>query len=140
MSTPLLSSSMSIVIDGSTLACATDFSLSVSKDLIDVTCLDNSGAKQQIPDTYGWSISFSGLRIQSSTVDAGKMSYDALANSLISSDASVNVYVLPDISANHYLSGGAFISSMNMDGGVGSATTFSGELAGTGALTQNTTA
>lgn len=136
---PVLSKSMSLVIDGSTLGCATDFSLSVNKDMIEVACLSSTGAKQQIPDLYGWSISFSGLRIQSAQVESGKMSYDVLLNSLISSDASLAVYILPDVSSNYYETGEAFLASITMDGGAGSPVTFSGELIGNGALTQTQT-
>jgi len=139
MATPLFSKSMSIVIDGSTLGCATDFSLSVTKDMIEIACLTASGAKQQVPDLYGWSVSFSGLRMQSATLDAGAISYDELVNTLVTSDASVLIYILPDVSSNNYMSGGAYLTSISMEGGVGSPVTFSGELAGDGVLGQNTT-
>ena len=138
MATPLFSKSMSIVIDGSTLGCATDFSLSISKDMIEIACLTATGAKQAVPDLYGWTVSFSGLRMQTLTTDAGAMNYDTLANTLITSDASVGIYILPDVSGNLYLTGSGYLSSITMDGGVGSAVTFSGEITGDGALTQAT--
>jgi hypothetical protein len=139
MATPLFSKSMSIVIDGSTLGCGTDFSLAITKDMIEIACLTATGAKQSIPDLYGWTVSFSGIRMQSASVDSGKMSYDELADMIIASDASVAVYLLPDVSANKYLTGAGYISSLTMDGGVGSPVTFSGEIAGTGPLTSTTT-
>lgn len=139
MATPLFSKSMSIVIDGSTLGCATDFSLSVTKDMIEIACLTATGAKQSVPDLYGWTVSFSGLRMQSATLDAGAQSYDELVNQLITSDASILIYILPDVSSNHYMSGGGYLSSISMEGGVGSAVTFSGEIVGSGVLGQNTT-
>jgi len=139
MATPLFSKSMSVVIDGSTLGCATDFSLSVTKDMIEIACLTASGAKQQVPDLYGWSVSFSGLRMQSATVDAGALSYDELVNNLVTSDASVAIYILPDVSSNHYMSGAGYLTSISMEGGVGSPVTFSGEIAGDGVLSQSTT-
>ena len=140
MATPLFSKSMSIVIDSSTLGCATDFSLSVSKDMIEIACLTASGAKQQIPDLYGWNVSFSGLRMQTDTVDSGKMSYDELINNLVTSDDKLDIYILPDVSSNKYMTGSGYLSSITMEGGVGSPVTFSGEIAGDGALTQDTTA
>jgi len=139
MATPLFSKSMSIVIDGSTLGCATDFSLSVTKDMIEIACLTATGAKQSVPDLYGWTVSFSGLRMQSATLDAGAQSYDELVNQLITSDASILIYILPDVSSNHYMSGGGYLSSISMEGGVGSAVTFSGEIVGSGVLGQNIT-
>jgi len=137
--TPLFSKSMSIVIDGSTLGCATDFSLSVTKDMIEIACLTATGAKQNVPDLYGWTVSFSGLRMQSATIESGKMSYDDLVNTLVTSDASVAIYILPDVSSNHYMSGWGYLSSISMEGGVGSPVTFSGEIAGSSALSQLTT-
>lgn len=136
---PVVSKNMSVVIDGSTLGCATDFSLSVSKDMIEIQCLSSTGFKQNVADLIGWSVSFSGLRIQSAQVDSGKLSYDELINTFITSDSDVSVYFLPDYSTNNYLEGPGKISSMSMEGGVGSPVTFSGEIVGNGDLTQKTT-
>lgn len=131
---------MSIVIDGSTLGCATDFSLSVTKDMIEIACLTATGAKQAVPDLYGWTVSFSGLRMQSASVEAGAMSYDELVNNLVTSDASIGIYVLPGVSTNNYMAGAGYLTSISMEGGVGSPITFSGEIQGDGALSQLTTA
>ncbi len=138
MGVPLFSKSMSVVIDGSTLGCASDFSLQITKDMIEVACLDSTGAKQQVPDLYGWNVTFSGMVLRTSTVGTD-INYDALANKIISSDASVGVYILPDVSANKYLIGGGYLSSLSMDGGVGAPVTFSGEIVGSGPLTQTQT-
>ena len=140
MGTPLFSKSMSVVIDGSTLGCASDFSIQITKDMIEIACLDSTGAKQQVPDLYGWTVTFSGMVIRTSTVDSGDMQFDALANKIISSDAPLGIYILPDVSANKYLVGAGYLSSLSMDGGVGSPVTFSGEIVGSGPLTQSTTA
>ena len=139
MATPLFSKSMSIVIDGSTLGCATDFSLSVSKDMIEIACLTATGAKQNIPDLYGWTVSFSGLRQQTASLAAGTGNYDELIYDIVNSDASVGIYILPDVSSNKYMSGWGYLSSISMEGGVGSPVTFSGEIAGSSVLTQVTT-
>ena len=137
MGTPILSKQMSIVFDGSTLGCTTDFSLSVDKDLIEINCLDST-AKGVMPDLYGWNISFSGLVLKTSTVTAGNASFEDLVTN-IKSDSSVGIHILPDISSNVYYTGTGYLSSVTMDGGVGSAVSFSGEVAGHGALTTTTT-
>lgn len=146
MATPLYSKQMSIVMDASligdasVMGCATDFSLSVDKDMIEIACLSSTGAKQQVPDLYGWNISFSGLVMQEATVDEGKSSfYDLMAN-ILGDDVSIGVYIVPDVTGNSYYGGTGYLSSMSMDGGVGSAMTFSGEIAGTGALEDLTVA
>lgn len=140
MSTPLFSKQMSVVIDGSTLGCATDFSLKVDKDLIEIACLSSTGAKQSIPDLYGWSTTFSGLMMRSVGLDSGVTSYKVLLDKLIGSDASVSIYILPNVSTNSYYTGWGYIKSMTMDGGVGKAVTFAGEITGSSALTAATTA
>lgn len=141
MSTPLFSKQMLIQFDSSTLGCATDFSLSVDKDFIEIACLNaTGGAKQQVPDLYGWNISFSGLVMQESTVDSGDKSFYELMDNLLESDASIGVYLVPDVSANSYYGGVGYLSSLSMDGGVGSAMTYSGEIVGTGALESASTA
>lgn len=135
MATPLFSKQMLVQFDGSTLGCATDFSLSVNKDFIEIACLGSTGAKQQVPDLYGWTISFSGLVMREPTVDAGKKSfYELMDNILATTDTSVGVFLVPDVSGNSYYGGAGYISSLTMDGGIGSAVTFSGEILGSGAL------
>jgi len=140
MATPLFSKQMLIQFDGSTLGCATDFSLSVNKDFIEIACLNaTGGAKQQVPDLYGWSVSFSGLVMTESTEDAGKKSFYELMENLLGVDASITVYIVPDVSANSFYGGIGYLSSLTMDGGVGSAVTYSGEILGSGALDASTT-
>ena len=139
MGTPLFSKQMSIVIDGSTLGCATDFSLAVNKDVIEIACLDSTGAKQSVPDMWGWTMSFSGMVMQTAGIDSGKYSYEKLMAN-IQTDASLAVYILPDVSANTYYTGAGYLTSISMEGGVGSPVTFSGEITGSGALTAATTA
>lgn len=143
MANPIFSKSMSIVftIDGSTrtVACATDFSLSINKDMIDIACLTATGAKQSVPDLYGWTVSFSGLRMETDSLTDDKIGYDELANLIVTSDEKVDVYLLPDVSSNNYLKGSGYISSITMDGGVGSPVSYSGEVTGSGALSQQTT-
>jgi predicted secreted protein len=140
MATPLFSKQMLIQFNGSTLGCATDFSLSVNKDFIEIACLNAAGgAKQQVPDLYGWSVSFSGLVMTESTEDSGKKSFYELMENLLGVDESIQVYIVPDVSANTFYGGTGYLSSLSMDGGVGSAVTYSGEILGTGALDASTT-
>jgi len=140
MSTPLFSKQCSIVFDTSTLGCAQDFSLAVNKDMIEIACLGSTGAKQNVPDMYGWTLSFSGMVI-TTTTKGTNYGYDNLMDNLISStDASLSVYILPDVSTQVYYSGYGYLSSITMDGGVGSAVTYSGEVAGSSPLVKKTTA
>ncbi len=138
MGQPLFSKQMSVVIDGSTLGCATDFSLSVNKELIEIACLEST-SKQYVPDLYDWTVSFSGMVMRTTGIDAGKYSWENLM-AKITSDASVGIYILPNVSTNRYFTGAGYLSNVTIDGGVGAAVTFSGEVQGSGVLTSATTA
>lgn len=140
MSVPLFSKLMSVVIDGSTMACCTDFSLSMNRDLIEVACLDSEGAKLSIPDMYGWSVSGSGMVIRTTGMDAGDTGLFDMASTILTSDASVLVQILPDVSTQEYFSGAGYFSSLSMEGGVGAPVTYSFEITGSGVLSVLTTA
>jgi predicted secreted protein len=139
MPTPLFSKLMNVVIDASTVACATDFSLSMSKDMIEIACLDSAGAKESVPDMYNWSASGSGMVFRTVGATSGSYGLFNMANSLLNSDASVAVSIVPDVSANQYFSGAGYFSSLSMEGGVGAAVTYSFEITGSGPLTIATT-
>lgn len=138
MATPLLSKKISIVIDGSTMLCPNDFSLSMNKDILEITCMGSSGSKRSIPDMYGWNISFSGTAYETAGLGAGDYTYENLVSKL-KTDASVGIYYLPDVSANKYYGGAGYITSISISGGAGSPVTYSGEVTGDGDLVEYTT-
>lgn len=140
MATPLFSKLMNVVIDASTVACATDFSLSMSKDMIEIACLSSTGAKENVPDMYGWTVSGSGLVFRTVGQTAGSYGMFNMANSLLNTDASVLVALVPNVSTNQYYEGVGYFSSLSMEGGVGAAVTYSFEITGSGALSIKTTA
>ena len=138
MATPLFSKQMSVYVDGSILGCATDFSLAVNKDVIEIACLGSTGAKQSVPDMYGWTVSFSGMVMTTST-KTGKGYEDLMDEILNTTSSDVSVYILPNVSTNSYYVGNGILTSVTMDGGVGSAVTYSGEITGNGPLAKSTT-
>jgi len=138
MATPLFSKSIDITIDGSIIGCATDFSMSVSKDMIEIACMNSTASsKQNIPDLYSYSISGSGLVFR--TADITGYGFGDMMNSLTASDASVGWAITPDVSANTYYSGVGYFSSLSQEGGVGAAVTYSFEITGDGDITVATT-
>lgn len=132
MGTPLFSKAMKIYIDASTVGCATDFSLSLDRDMIEVACMDASGAKQNIPDMHGWSVSGSGLVIRTAT-QTGYGMFE-MADSLMNSDASIGIMTKTDLSANKSYSSSGYFSTTSMEGGVGAAVTYSFKITGSGPL------
>lgn len=140
MSKYLLSSKMIVTFDGSTMGCTTDFSQPISRDMIEISCMNSTGAKEVIPDMYSWSSSFSGLRIKTANVAVGDADYASLVDNIISNtDVSVGISFLPDVSLNYYYKGGGYLSSVTQDGGVGSVVSYSAEVTGSGPLTKTTT-
>lgn len=135
---PLFSKQIFLKIDASIVASATDFSLSVSKDMIEIATLGSSGAKQNIPDRYGYTLSGSGLVFRNEP-STDKPFNDLMANLINATDASVSWIILPNASTAKYYSGAGYLSSLSYEGGVGSAMTYSFEIAGDGAIAINTT-
>lgn len=140
MATPLFSKTIDITIDGSIIACATDYSLSVNKDFIEVACMNSTAnSKQQIPDLYSYTISGSGLVFRSTDLGTG-YGFDPMMSSLTSGDASIAWAITPNVSTNTFYSGTGYFSSVTQDGGVGAAVTYSFEILGDGDITTGTTA
>ena len=141
MSTPLFSKQMLLQFDGSTSGECTDFSLSVDKDMIDIALMNApSGAKQTVPDLYNWNLSFSGLVMTTLSVDVSLYGFDSLIDNMITdTDASIGVFIVPNVASNKYYGGTGYLNSMSLDGGVGSAVSFSGSIQGDGALKIKTT-
>ena len=139
MGQPLFSKQIDIKIDSSILASATDFSLSVSKDMIEIATLGSTGAKNNVPDMYGYTISGSGLVFRGEP-NTDKPFNDMMANLISANDASVNWTILPDTSTTKYYSGYGYLTSLSYEGGVGAAMTYSFEIAGDGAIVISTTA
>jgi len=140
MSNPLFSKKMSVKIDSSTIGYATDFSLSVNKDMIDIAVLSSTGAKQVVPDMYGYTLSGSGMVVREIGKTAGDYNIPEVAANLISTnDASLLWTLLPNASTNKYFEGVGYFSSFTYAGGVGSAMTFDFEIAGDGVIYIKTT-
>lgn len=137
MSTPLLTRNLSIVIDGSVLGCTSDFSHNITKEYIEIVCMQST-AKSKTPDIYDWTMSFSGFMMQDAS--ASGAGYFELVDNMINFDVDVSACILPDVNVQRYLTGNAYLSSLTFEGGVGAAATYSGELTGNGPLSIVTTA
>jgi len=136
----LFSKLMNITIDSSTVACATDFSWNITKDTIDIACLDSTGSKESVPDMYSYTVSGSGLVFRTAGADSGSYGFYNMVNNLIgNTDASVAIAIIPDVSLNEYLSGAGYFTSLSQTGGIGAAVSYSFEIKGTGPLSVLTT-
>ena len=141
MATPLFSKSIDITIDGSVIGCATDFSLSVTKDMIEVACMNSTNnSKQNIPDLYTYTVSGSGLVFRDADVTG--YGFSAMLNNMVggTADTSIAWTITPDVSSQTYQYGSGYFSSLTEEGGVGAAVTYSFEIAADGDLGIGTTA
>jgi len=141
MATPLFSKSIDITIDGSIIGCATDFSMAVTKDMIEIACMNSTtNSKQNVPDLYSYTISGSGLVFRDSQIPGTDIGFSSMMRNLTSGDASIGWAITPDVSSQTYYSGAGYFSSLSQEGGVGAAVTYSFEIAGDGDITIGTTA
>lgn len=132
----ILGSEMVILYDSSVLAYATDFDLTVDKNVIEVTTLASDGWKEFKVDMKEWSVSCSGA--VTVTDASGLIDYDALMYDIKNNDIAITVAIKPDITSNKYEEGSAYIKSIKETGSVGDKMTFSVEFQGTGSLTTKT--
>jgi len=137
MATPILGKEMTLIFDSSVFAYCTDFTLNLDKTTVDITSISSNGWKDLKAMDKSWSIDFNGMVSRTAASDSSR-GFEYMINSLVSSDASVLCAIKPSISGNTYYQGGAYITSVKMQGGVGKAVTFSGKLDGTGTLSSTT--
>ena len=141
MGTPLFSKNMDFTLDGSLVACAQDFSLSVSRDVIEIACMNSTNrAKQSIPDLYGYTVSGSGLQFNTSDVSFNDIDATVIMHKLTNSDSSVAWTITPDAATTDYYTGVGYFSSLTQEGGIGAPVGYSFELTGDGAIVIKTTA
>ena len=141
MGTPLWSKNMDFTLDGSVVACTQDFSLSVSKDIIEIACMNSTNrAKQSIPDMYGYTVSGSGLQFNTSDISANDIDATVMMTNLTGSDASVAWALTPDADTTDYYTGVGYFTSLTQEGGIGAPVGYSFELTGDGAIVIKTTA
>ncbi len=131
--TPILSKAMTISFAGKVVARASDFSLEINKETVDITTLDSAGWKEKLVDLKEWNISFNGLVTRGA--DASFSVFDELLTSILGSDDAVEIIVTDShASGTITLTGNAFLTSLPIAVTVGDKVTYSGKLDGTGAL------
>lgn len=132
--TPILTKELVLQIGTDTVARATDYSLTINKETVDITTLDSPGWKEKLADLKEYSISFGAL-VTRGTVGASETDYDELLTSLIGTDTAL-AWTLIDGEAGAVVSlaGNAFLNSLDLSGSVGDKVTYTGGMEGTGAI------
>lgn len=136
--TPMIGNEFTLIYDGSSCGMATDYTLTVGKKIIDTTTLSSGTWNDSKVGSKNWKIDFNGL--VSRTVGDASIGYSYIMNKFLTSDASIGVWIQPNVSSNFYVTGSGFTDNIKISGGVGDkAVTFSGSVTGTGPLTPSTT-
>lgn len=138
MATPITSNLLKLYLDASVVAYSTDFSEDFTFDTIEIAKLGSGGAKEFIVSDYSWSGSLSAYVLQDSTRPAGEKTLrDILTKA--KTRLPISFKYIPDVSANMYIDGSAYITGLNITGATGAAMTFSCDFQGTGDFTISTT-
>ena len=131
--TARLTKSISISSGGDVIGFATDFEISINKEVIDVTTLSASGWKEKLVDLKDWKVSVSGL-VTYGTPGANEIGSEDLLASILDSDVAVTLLITSGVAGDSQKTGSAFLTAYNESGSVGDKITFSAEFEGTGEL------
>ncbi len=124
---------ISISRNGDTVGYATDFEISINKEVIDITTLSAQGWKEKLVDMKEWKVSVNGL-VTYGTPDANEIGSEDLLASIIDDDTPATLLISSGISGDSTKTGDAFLVSYAETGTVNDKMTFSAEFEGTGAL------
>jgi len=115
-----------IYVEGQLIGCLTNATFTSTNNEIDVTCKDNSGARQVLPGGQQWSVSFEGLFNPASTYG-----FQDLV-SVNKNKTKVWVKMSYDGSDSLTITGYAYLNQIEWTGPLNAGSTFSGEFTGDG--------
>lgn len=127
---------LDLKLDGSIVATATDWSLSPSREMIEVTTMGSGKGKIYIPDRTDYTISLNGLFFRGES--ASQVGYLEIVNKLMNADSSTSWTATLDGSTGSFASGWGYLTSAPIQVAQGSAISYSAELQGCGGVTINT--
>lgn len=112
------------------VGCATDASLEVNAEEIEVSCMAASAWKETVPGMKSWSVSFNSIYLKGTGV---VLSADQLSQMLF--DATLlTVKLSTEISGEKYYEGTVFVTKNSISVSAKDKATYSVSLTGTGAL------
>lgn len=117
-------------VDGTQLGALLSNSFNVASDMIDATTKDSAGAKEFIPGEYGWGMGFESL--YDPTVTEGFSE----AVGYIKGGTELDVYWGSVTAGGAFWNGNGYISSVDLSGPKNEAGSYSGEIQGTGVITE----
>ena len=151
-----------IKVNGMVIARATDFSLSLDRQVVDVTSFDSAGWVEKISDNKDWNLSFSGLVTRTygngeGGTGLGSGTFNNLfdlwvsatgdypvtvgighAQSAVAATGGTGASAVAAIPSGDWFDGGGILVSLNPQGSVGDKMTYSGTIEGAGELSRGT--
>lgn len=117
-------------IGGTQLGALLSNSFNASADMLDATTKDSSGAKEYVGGEYGWGMSFEALY----DPDATEGFSEALG--YIKGGTSLDAYWGETAAGGVYFNGSGLLSSVDLSGQKNEMASYSGEIQGSGAITE----
>ena len=130
----VLSKEFSIIIGTKTVAYATDFTLEVGKEIIDITKLGDLWKRKKV-DLSSFKVSTNGLITRGVSTD---MEYENLLTEAHDSNSTVLVTIKPAGSGRIYYYGNGFLTGLNASFKTGDKTVFSASFESDGELQSGT--
>lgn len=132
MATKFNGTKILVSVGGTAIAAATSHSLSLSSDMADITSKDSLGWKEILPTLKSWSIDEDALLAYDATVGYVQL-FGALKDR-----TKVTLVFTNDTVGDQAFTGEAYITSLDTDGPMEDAATFSCSFEGTGVLAMTT--
>lgn len=141
-----------VIVKGMVIARCRDFSLSIDKEMVDITTMDSRQFKEYVGDRIDWNISFSSLVTRdyghgSSPTGVGSGVYNNLFDYLVSEDNDYpctiglgDSYTGTGPATGNFFIGGGILQGLQMDGSDGDVISYSGNVQGSGELKRGTRA
>lgn len=120
---------LGIYVGTDLIACATNSTFNGSNGTIDATCKDNDGARQVLMGEQTWTMQHDGIL----AFDAAYGYVDLVT--IWKNKTSVTLKFSTEVTGDTYLTGDAFISSLDVTAGLNEVSTYSISFEGTGVLT-----
>lgn len=131
----ILTKNLAIFYAGQPVALATEFSMSVNQETIDINTIASSNFDQKIAGKKSFSFSFGAL--VASTTPAGSVGFNALLDAMLLADSpAVEIYITKPstVTGDVYYRGNAIITSLEFSPSMNDKVTYSATMEGTGVL------
>ena len=135
----ILTKNLAIFYGGQPVALATEFSMSVNQETIDINTIASSNFDQKIAGKKSFSFSFGAL--VASTTPAGSVGFNALLDAMLLADSpAVEIYITRPlvggiaVTGDVYYRGNAIITSLEFSPSMNDKVTYSATMEGTGVL------